>query len=82
MTVTHDFLLQEQLRHKSKFNFVKFDTKAVAWKDKAVDVTEQNLLNAWNWVKGHLIVRLYSDHHLWTVAYGFLNVIESCSKFG
>ncbi|XP_076807901.1 von Willebrand factor A domain-containing protein 3B-like isoform X2 [Clavelina lepadiformis] len=44
-------LMQEQLRHKSKFNVVKFDTKAVAWKDRACDVTEQNLLNAWSWIK-------------------------------
>ena len=43
---------QEQLRHKDKFNIIKFDTRAVAWKDRACDVTEQNLLNAWNWVKG------------------------------
>uniref|UniRef100_H2ZCD6 VWFA domain-containing protein n=1 Tax=Ciona savignyi TaxID=51511 RepID=H2ZCD6_CIOSA len=44
-------LMQEQLRHKSKFNLIKFDTKAQAWRDRAADVTEQNLLNAWNWVK-------------------------------
>ena len=44
--------MQEQLRHKNKFNIIRFDTKAVAWKDRACDVTEQHLLNAWNWVKG------------------------------
>uniref|UniRef100_F6VLB0 VWFA domain-containing protein n=1 Tax=Ciona intestinalis TaxID=7719 RepID=F6VLB0_CIOIN len=44
-------LMQEQLRHKSKFNLIKFDTKAQAWRDRVADVTEQNLLNAWNWVK-------------------------------
>lgn len=53
--VTYDdtlFSTQEQLRHKSRFNLIKFDTKAIAWKDRAADVTEQNLLNAWHWVKG------------------------------
>ncbi|RXM91943.1 von Willebrand factor A domain-containing protein 3B [Acipenser ruthenus] len=42
----------EQLRHKSKVNFVKFDSRAVAWCDRQAEVNEHNLENAWLWVKG------------------------------
>ncbi|KAI8508392.1 von Willebrand factor type A domain, partial [Branchiostoma belcheri] len=45
-------LMQEQLRHKAKFNIVKFDTRALPWRDRLADVNEQNLENAWQWVKG------------------------------
>ncbi|KAK1167593.1 hypothetical protein AOXY_G10303 [Acipenser oxyrinchus oxyrinchus] len=45
-------LMQEQLRHKSKVNFVKFDSRAVAWRDRLAEVNEHNLENAWLWVKG------------------------------
>ncbi|XP_064412974.1 von Willebrand factor A domain-containing protein 3B [Latimeria chalumnae] len=45
-------LMQEQLRHKSKFNFVKFGSRAVAWRDTLAEVNESNLENAWFWVKG------------------------------
>ncbi|CAH1267973.1 VWA3A [Branchiostoma lanceolatum] len=45
-------LMQEQLRHKAKFNIVKFDTRAIPWRDRLADVNEQNLENAWQWVKG------------------------------
>ncbi|XP_041115955.1 von Willebrand factor A domain-containing protein 3B-like [Polyodon spathula] len=45
-------LMQEQLRHKSKVNFVRFDSRAVAWRDRLAEVSEQNLENAWLWVKG------------------------------
>ncbi|XP_078259101.1 von Willebrand factor A domain-containing protein 3B-like [Rhinoraja longicauda] len=45
-------LMQEQLRHKSKFNFVKFDSRVVPWQEKLAEVNEQNLANAWSWIKG------------------------------
>ncbi|XP_019340655.1 von Willebrand factor A domain-containing protein 3B isoform X2 [Alligator mississippiensis] len=45
-------LMQEQLRHKSSFNFVKFDAQAAAWQDKLAEVNEENLQDAWLWIKG------------------------------
>ncbi|CAD5114251.1 DgyrCDS3392 [Dimorphilus gyrociliatus] len=45
-------LMQEQLRHKQKFNLVGFDSKCSPWKDRMVDVNEKNLQNAWEWIKG------------------------------
>ncbi|XP_078514366.1 von Willebrand factor A domain-containing protein 3B [Lissotriton helveticus] len=45
-------LMQEQLRYKDKFNFIKFDARAASWKEKLADVNEENLENAWFWVKG------------------------------
>ncbi|MBN3299629.1 VWA3B protein, partial [Amia calva] len=45
-------LMQEQLRHKAKVNFVKFDSRVAAWRDRLAEVNEQNLENAWYWVKG------------------------------
>ncbi|EDV24931.1 uncharacterized protein TRIADDRAFT_56355 [Trichoplax adhaerens] len=45
-------LLQEQLIKKKKFNIIKFSTNAAAWRDNMADVTDQNLLNAWQWIKG------------------------------
>uniref|UniRef100_UPI00398EA443 von Willebrand factor A domain-containing protein 3B-like n=1 Tax=Pristiophorus japonicus TaxID=55135 RepID=UPI00398EA443 len=45
-------LMQEQLRHKTKFNFVKFDSRAEPWQEKLAEVNENNLDNAWSWVKG------------------------------
>ncbi|XP_067841899.1 von Willebrand factor A domain-containing protein 3B-like [Heptranchias perlo] len=45
-------LMQEQLRHKAKFNFVKFDSRAEPWQEKLVEVNENNLKNASSWVKG------------------------------
>ncbi|PAA54128.1 hypothetical protein BOX15_Mlig010461g1, partial [Macrostomum lignano] len=44
-------LIQEQLRHKLRVNFVAFNTKAYPWKDRLVEVTEQSLQTAWNWIK-------------------------------
>ncbi|CAM5078178.1 unnamed protein product [Natator depressus] len=44
-------LIQEQLRHKSRFNFVKFDAQAVAWQEKLAEVNEENLQDAWLWIK-------------------------------
>ncbi|KAM4790014.1 LOW QUALITY PROTEIN: von Willebrand factor A domain-containing protein 3B [Cyanocitta cristata] len=45
-------LIQEQLRHKKRFNFVKFSAQAVAWQDKLAEVNEENLQDAWLWIKG------------------------------
>ncbi|XP_068929159.1 von Willebrand factor A domain-containing protein 3B [Petaurus breviceps papuanus] len=44
-------LLKEQLVFKKKFNFVKFDGKAVAWQEKLAEVNEENLKMAKEWVK-------------------------------
>ena len=44
-------LMQEQLRHKAKFNLVTFNTKVFAWKTRMAPVCEQTLLNAWQWIK-------------------------------
>jgi hypothetical protein len=45
------FILQEQLRHKQKFNIVSFNGRVCPWRDRLVDVTEANLKAAWQWVK-------------------------------
>lgn len=42
---------QEQLRYKKKFNIIAFNSKAVAWKDRIVDVSEHSLRAAWIWVQ-------------------------------
>lgn len=44
--------MQEQLRHKKRFNFVKFSAQAVAWQEKLAEVNEENLQDAWLWIKG------------------------------
>ncbi|KAM3936128.1 von Willebrand factor A domain-containing protein 3B [Leptodactylus fuscus] len=44
-------LLQEQLKHKKLFNFIKFDFKVEAWKPKLAEVNEGNIKEAWCWVK-------------------------------
>ncbi|XP_074069830.1 von Willebrand factor A domain-containing protein 3B isoform X1 [Macrotis lagotis] len=44
-------LLKEQLAFKKKFNFVKFDGKAVAWQEKLTEVNEKNLKIAKEWIK-------------------------------
>ncbi|CAG5130703.1 unnamed protein product [Candidula unifasciata] len=44
-------LMQEQLRYKKQFNIIAFNTKAVAWKDRIVDVSEHSLRAAWAWVQ-------------------------------
>ncbi|XP_067889388.1 von Willebrand factor A domain-containing protein 3B-like isoform X2 [Heterodontus francisci] len=45
-------LMQEQIRHKTKFNFVKFDSIVEPWQEKLAEVNENNLESAWSWVKG------------------------------
>ncbi|XP_059179164.1 von Willebrand factor A domain-containing protein 3B-like isoform X2 [Physella acuta] len=44
-------LMQEQLRHKKKINFVTFNSKANCWKDRLVDVSESSLQSAWAWLQ-------------------------------
>ncbi|RUS89184.1 hypothetical protein EGW08_003063, partial [Elysia chlorotica] len=44
-------LMQEQLRHKKKFNLVTFNSKASGWKDRLVEVSERSLQSAWTWVQ-------------------------------
>ena len=44
-------LKQEQLRHKVMFNIVAFDSHVKAWRDALVDVSEENLRQAWDWVR-------------------------------
>lgn len=45
-------LMQEQLRHKMKFNLIAFNTKAQVWQNRLVDVTETSLEGAWRWIQG------------------------------
>ena len=45
------FVFQEQLRHKVKFNLISFSSKVCPWRDRLVEVNEQNLQSAWGWVK-------------------------------
>lgn len=45
-----EHFLQEQLRDKTKVNFVRFDTEAVAWKEKLARVNEESLEEALLWV--------------------------------
>ncbi|NXK81552.1 VWA3B protein, partial [Amazona guildingii] len=44
-------LIQEQLRHKKRFNFIKFSAQALAWREKLAEVNEENLQDAWLWIK-------------------------------
>ncbi|XP_075053819.1 von Willebrand factor A domain-containing protein 3B [Mixophyes fleayi] len=44
-------LMEEQLKHKKTFNLVKFDSKIEAWKAKLAEVNEENMKEAWFWVK-------------------------------
>ncbi|KAJ8298494.1 hypothetical protein KUTeg_025025 [Tegillarca granosa] len=44
-------LMQEQLRHKMKVNFVSFNSKAVAWQNRLVEVDEHSLQSAWKWIQ-------------------------------
>ncbi|XP_033127520.1 von Willebrand factor A domain-containing protein 3B-like isoform X2 [Anneissia japonica] len=45
-------LMQEQLRHKMKFNLIQFGSRAHSWRDRMVDVNEDSLQSAWQWVRG------------------------------
>ncbi|XP_055256086.1 von Willebrand factor A domain-containing protein 3B isoform X5 [Moschus berezovskii] len=44
-------LIQEQLKHKRKFNFVQFDAQASAWQEKLVEINEDNLKGAQAWIR-------------------------------
>ncbi|XP_043323794.1 von Willebrand factor A domain-containing protein 3B isoform X4 [Cervus canadensis] len=44
-------LIQEQLKHKRKFNFVQFDAQASAWQEKLVEINEENLKGAQAWIR-------------------------------
>ncbi|XP_055395368.1 von Willebrand factor A domain-containing protein 3B isoform X2 [Bubalus kerabau] len=44
-------LIQEQLKHKKKFNFVQFDAQASAWQEKLVEINEDNLKGAQAWIR-------------------------------
>ncbi|XP_076446673.1 von Willebrand factor A domain-containing protein 3B-like isoform X2 [Babylonia areolata] len=44
-------LMQEQLRHKSKFNILAFNSKVIGWRDRLTDVNEHSLQSAWKWVQ-------------------------------
>lgn len=46
-----DNFLQEQFQNKTRFNFVKFDAEAIAWKDKLAEVNEENIEDAILWIK-------------------------------
>ncbi|CAH7228969.1 Vwa3b [Phodopus roborovskii] len=43
--------IQEQLRYKSKFNFVTFDGQAIAWREKLTEINEDNLEQAESWIR-------------------------------
>ncbi|XP_005400758.1 PREDICTED: von Willebrand factor A domain-containing protein 3B isoform X3 [Chinchilla lanigera] len=43
--------MQEQLKYKSKFNFVTFDGQAVAWRDKLAEINEDTLEQAESWIR-------------------------------
>ncbi|KAG8509676.1 von Willebrand factor A domain-containing protein 3B [Galemys pyrenaicus] len=43
--------IQEQLKYKRKFNFVQFDAQAVAWREKLVEINEDNLNQAQSWIR-------------------------------
>jgi len=44
------YFLQEQLRHKRKFNVVSFDSLVKSWQPGLVNVNESNLQSAWRWI--------------------------------
>ncbi|ETE71898.1 von Willebrand factor A domain-containing protein 3B, partial [Ophiophagus hannah] len=46
-----DNFLQEQFQNKTRFNFVKFDAEAIAWKDRLTEVNEENIEDAILWIK-------------------------------
>ncbi|XP_013919897.1 PREDICTED: von Willebrand factor A domain-containing protein 3B isoform X3 [Thamnophis sirtalis] len=44
-------LIREQFQNKTRFNFVKFDAEAIAWKDRLAEVNEENIEDAILWIK-------------------------------
>lgn len=49
--LNNNHLLQEQLKYKSKFNFVTFDGQAIAWREKLAEINEDNLKQALSWIR-------------------------------
>ncbi|KAG9348944.1 hypothetical protein JZ751_029261, partial [Albula glossodonta] len=45
-------LMQEQLCHKAKVNFVKFGSRVAVWRERLAEVSPQSLENAWGWIRG------------------------------
>lgn len=45
-------LMQEQIRHKKKFNLISFNSKATAWQNRLTDISELSLKGAWKWIQG------------------------------
>lgn len=46
------YILQEQIRHKKKFNLISFNSKATAWQNRLMDISELSLKGAWKWIQG------------------------------
>ncbi|XP_070607050.1 von Willebrand factor A domain-containing protein 3B isoform X3 [Erythrolamprus reginae] len=44
-------LIREQFQNKTRFNFVKFDADAIAWKSRLAEVNEENIEDAILWIK-------------------------------
>ena len=56
---------QEQLRHKVKFNLVKFDSRVQAWRDRLVDCNTHVCISIWTiWLVLKWIHEL--DSRIWT----------------
>lgn len=49
--LNNNCLFQEQLRYKSKFNFVTFDGQAIAWRENLAEINEDNLEQAESWIR-------------------------------
>ena len=41
MIITYMINFQEQIKHKQKFNLIKFDSRAMAWRSRLVDCTDR-----------------------------------------
>ena len=51
MTYMSNICFQEQIRHKDCFNIISFGSKVTPWRDRLVDVSEENLKLAWTWIR-------------------------------
>ncbi|ELK23202.1 von Willebrand factor A domain-containing protein 3B [Myotis davidii] len=61
--------MQEQLKFKRKFNFVQFDAHAVAWRERLVDINEDNLQGARSWVRNMKVGSSTNTLHALQVAF-------------
>ncbi len=69
------------MRHKKRFNFVKFSSQAVAWQEKLAEVNEENLQDAWLWIKGLEVTwKLITIQHVCTRLY--LCLLYGWGNFG